>query len=143
MAASFIPLQRGRVWLHRRDLDRELARGGDPHTNPALARRAEQLTSTRCRRSLAAGIERTLAAAEHPSRALTSAVPLQRREILAARAGLLALAAELGGTDEVQPRGVALVQRLLTDGDSPLYRLRRVGELERAVRHAKAALLLR
>ena len=42
-----------------------------------------------------------------------------------------------------QPRGVALVQRLLTDGDSPLYAPYPAGELELAVRHANTALLLR
>jgi hypothetical protein len=40
-------------------------------------------------------------------------------------------------------RGVALVQRLLTDGDSPLYMPYPSGELDLAVRHANAALLLR
>ena len=39
------------------------------------------------------------------------------------------------------PRGVALVQRLLTDGDSPLYTPYPAGELELAVRHANTALL--
>ena len=40
-------------------------------------------------------------------------------------------------------RGVALVERLLTDGGSPLYTPHPPGELELAVRRANAALLLR
>ena len=42
-----------------------------------------------------------------------------------------------------EARGVALVKRLLTDGDSPLYTPYPAGELELAVRHANAALFLR
>jgi hypothetical protein len=43
----------------------------------------------------------------------------------------------------VEARGIVLVQRLLTDGDSPLFRPGAEGELDNAVRHARAALLLR
>ena len=162
---------RSRVWLRRRTLDDMLAQGADPSDAPQLAQRAAQLTSGRHRRSLAAAIERTLREAERPRRALLSAaVPLQRHAILGARAPLARLAVELRGddpesvsgarpavstgdpatgsiadmTDELRAaRGVALVQRLLTDGDSPLYAPYPAGELELAVRHANAALLLR
>jgi hypothetical protein len=147
-----------------------LARGANPHNSPALARRAAQLTSARHRRSLAAAIERTLADAEHPRGPLSPAVPVERREVLAARASLVRLAKDLAGDDRESvsgvrrvistrhrngdslehmpserylPRGVALVQLLLTDGDSPLYAPHPAGELELAVRHANTALLLR
>jgi hypothetical protein len=147
-----------------------LAEGADPHDSRELARRAAQLTSARHRSSLAAAIERTLGEAEHPRAALSPAVPLQRREILAARASFVRLANDLAGDDRKSvsrdrsalssqdvasvsledvtaeryvPRGVALVQRLLTDGDSPLYTPYPAGELELAVRHANTALLLR
>lgn len=161
---------RSSVWLRRRTLDNMLAQGADPSDAPQLARRAAQLTSSRHRRSLAVGIERALREAERPRRALSPAVPLQRHAILRARVPLARLAAELRGddpeslsgarpalstgdpatgsiedmTDELfAARGVALVQRLLTDGDSPLYTPYPSGELELAVRHANAALLMR
>lgn len=160
----------GRVWLSRATLDRMLAEGADPHDSRELARRAAQLTSARHRRSLAAAIERTLEEAEHPRAALSPTVPLQRREVLAARASLERLAKDLAGDDRESasrnrsalstqdvasvsledmtaeryaPRGVALVQRLLSNGDSPLYTPYPPGELELAVRHANTALLLR
>lgn len=117
-----------------------------------------------------AAIERTLEEAEHPRRALSPAVPLQRSTVLAARVPLTRLAADLAGDDRESlsgtrgfvstrettrgsmdgmtaegyaPRGVALIRRLLTDGDSPLYTPYPAGELELAVRHANTALLLR
>jgi hypothetical protein len=179
---------RGRVWLRRGALDQMLAAGADPNGSPELARRAAELTSFRHRRSLAAAIERAIEAAEHPPHPLSAAVPLERREILATRARLAQLAADLTGespvpgdrisvsgersallsrvapalslkvmtparsprrerepeaAEELGVRGIALVKRLLTDGDSPLYAPYPAGELEQAVRHAHAALLLR
>jgi hypothetical protein len=133
---------RGRVWLHRSALDRMLAEGADPSSSAELAYRAAQLTSPRSRRSLAAGITRTIEAAEEPVRPLTAQVPLQRREILAARVVLNELAGDVGGADPVQVRGLALAERLLTDGGSPIYMPHPEATLEDAVRHAHAALLL-
>jgi hypothetical protein len=40
----------------------------------------------------------------------------------------------------VMPRGVLLVQRLLTDGDGPLYSGRRAGSLRGMLQEALAAL---
>ena len=168
MSVSF-PLT-GTVWIRRPTLDRMLAEGADPHDSRELARRAAQLTSARHRHSLAAAIERALEEAEHPRGALSPVVPVQRREVLAARVALLRLAKDLAGddrefisgvrrvvstrhtngdslgdmpTERYRPRGVALVQLLLTDGESPLYAPHPAGELELAVRHANTALLLR
>ena len=39
-------------------------------------------------------------------------------------------------------RGVAMVERLLTDGGSPLYAACTTAHLEEALRHARSALLL-
>ena len=131
------------IWLHRGALTRAIGAGADPSSSPELARRAEQLTSPACRRKLAEGLRRSLRAAEEPPRPLSTAVPVQRREVLAARRDIERLAEELLTSDEVQPRGIVLVQRLLTQGDSPLFRPSAEGELDDAVRHARAALLLR
>lgn len=137
------PLLAVRVWLHRRALTRSIAAGAETSSTPELARRAQQLTSNEFRLTLAAGLTRILKDAERPRTALTAAVPLQRREIIASRADIARLVQDLRGPDDVQPRGVALVDELITSGDSPLYAPGPEGALDRALRRAHAALLLR
>ena len=132
-----------RVRLHRGSLNRALAAGANPDSSRQVALRAEQLTSPHCRRSLAAGLNRTLRAAEAPARPLSAVVPVQRREILAARDEIERLAHDLLVPGEVQARGVVLVRNLLTDGASPFFSPTSEAELRDAVRHAHAALLLR
>jgi hypothetical protein len=104
-------------------------------------RRSGRLTSLRTRRRLAAGLQRTLNAAESRPM-LTSAIPVQREAVLRARDEIEQLIAGLLGPDEVTPRGVALVHELLTDGCSPLFAPNVNGELHQALRHAHAALHL-
>jgi hypothetical protein len=140
--SSKSPWLDARVWLHRAALRRALAAGTDPSSSPELARRAEQLTSLRSRRRLAAGLNRALRAAEKPQSRLTAAVPVQSRDVLQLRAGIEQLAHELVAPGELQVRGILLVQSLLTDGNSPLFAPSANGQLDRAVRHARAALLL-
>jgi len=120
-----------------------LAEGADPSASPALRLRAAQLASPRSRGALAAGLERVVDDAEQPARGLTSAVPLQRREILAARADLVSLARDVIEADAPQAHGLALVARLLTDGGSPLYAPRPERSLEQELSRARSALLLR
>ena len=76
-------------------------------------------------------------AAERPRPVLTSQVPLNRREIVAERELFLELAADLRSPDPLSPRGIALVERLVTDSDSPCYATSREGELRLALRHAQ------
>ncbi len=134
---------RGRVFLQRGSLVRRLAAGASPSDSPELARRAQQLCSPRHRRGLATSLERVLDAAEEPPRPYTAAVPLRRAAILRERAGLLGLAVDLRDTGSgVNARGVALVERLLADGGSPLYLESEQETLDGAIRHARAALLL-
>ena len=146
MATIFMPQTlsvRSRVLLQRGALARRLAAGASPEDSPELARRAEQLTSERNRRVVASGLERVIEAAEEPPSRYSSAVPLRRAEILSERTGLLGLAAELRDTSQdVNVRGVALVERLLTDGGSPLYTSSANETLDGAIRQARAALLL-
>jgi hypothetical protein len=131
-----------RVWLRRETLDRSLAHGADPSTTPELSRRARQLTSRRCRNGLAAGIRNLVAAAEETKHPYSAAAPIERRTILSERASLLDLADDLAGDDEVAPRGIALVDSLLTDGTSPVYMPSPDGALHAAVVHARATLHL-
>jgi hypothetical protein len=136
------PIQPIRVWLRRGSLDRSLAAGADPAASPELARRARQLTSRRCRAGLAASIRNLLDAAEERPRGFSATVPIQRHEILRERRRLLELAADLESHDELKPGGIALVERLVTDGDSPVYVDSPEGTLREALGQARAALHL-
>lgn len=143
MATTLIHPTRGRVFLRRGALARRLAAGASPSDSPELARRAEQLCSARNRRALARGLERVIDAAEERPHPYSSAVPLRRAAILDAREGMLELAAELRDTNQdVNVRGIALVERMLTDGGSPLYMQNDEESLGGAISHARAALLL-
>jgi hypothetical protein len=135
-------IQPARVWLHRGSLDRSLAAGADPGTSPELALRARQLTSPRFRAGLAASIRNLLDTAEEPRRGLTSTVPVQRNEILSERDLLLELAADLESSDRLQARGIALIETLLTNGDSPVYMSSPEAGLREVLRQARAALYL-
>jgi hypothetical protein len=143
MAPTLIRPTRGRVFLRRGALARRLAAGASPSDSPELARRAEQLCSARNRRALARGLERVIDAAEERPHPYSSAVPLRRAAIVDSREGMLELAAELRDTNQdVNVRGIALVERLLTDGGSPLYMQKDEESLDGAISHARAALLL-
>jgi hypothetical protein len=131
-----------RVWLRRGSLDRSLAAGEDPAASPALSRRARQLTSRRTRAGLAASIRNLVDTAEEAPRGFTAVVPIQRHEILRERQLLLQLADDLESQDELKPRGIALVERLLIDGASPVYVQGPEGALHGALVHAHAALYL-
>ena len=131
-----------RVWLQRGALDRRIALGADPSTSPELSRRARQLTSHRTRAGLAAGIRRVVEEAEYPQRAYSAAVSVHRREVLRERGFLVAIAEDLLSDDELSPRGIALVEALLTDGSSPIYSPAYEGALHAQLTHARAALHL-
>jgi hypothetical protein len=135
------PVEPVRVWLRRGSLDRSLAAGADPAASPELSRRARRLTSRRVRAGLAASIRNVVDAAETPGRGYSAVVPIQRQAILAQRELLLELAADLESGD-LKPRGVALAERLLIDGDSPLYVEGPEAALRAALGQARAALYL-
>jgi hypothetical protein len=67
-----------------------------------------------------------------PGAYVSSAVPFQLDQVAEARGTLRALAGALRDVDSVDPRGVAMTLRLITDPTSPLY-----------VRTARGALQLR
>jgi len=89
------PLLAARVLLQRSSLRRALAAGADPESSAQLARRAEQLTSLRRRRALAAALNRALREAEAPPAPFTAAVPVRRREIRKTRDEIEQLARDL------------------------------------------------
>lgn len=132
-----------RARLHAGRLDGRLADGTDPHESPELALRAHRLTARSHRRRLAESLEQAVDTAAGCEVRVSAAAPLARREVRAARAGLLELAAALRSDGEVSPAGVALAQRLLTDGSGPLYVTSGHDALWLAARRATVALELR
>jgi hypothetical protein len=128
-------LHRLRPWhslaarLQAGTLDRELARGDTPESCQYLAARAQQLTSARYRRGLAASLSRLLAQAD----GRPSLYQLAKRNQVAAAADELSVLAErLRTPGPVPVRGVAMVCDLLRDGAGPVYQ----GRGPAALRHA-------
>jgi len=125
-SSDFLPrtpsalLLRLRARLRRPWLDREIVRGADRPGDRALALREGQLTRRRERRRLASRLEQVLA--DRPSQPrLSSAVPIDHRAVRVAKPILTELILSLRSIDPVEPRGVVLAWRLLTDASSPIY----------------------
>jgi hypothetical protein len=114
-------LLRLRVFARRRALDLELAAGADPAASAALALRARQLVAPTTRHALAVSLEVLVEEAARAPAHLALGIPLPRREIMAARPALLALAACLRAERPVYARGVALLSWLLAEGAGPAY----------------------
>jgi hypothetical protein len=119
-------------------LDRALMEGADPTTSATLAARAAILSSPATRAALADGLDVITASAQAPPSRLRA---LPRHAALLANASLLReLASVLRGPAPLYVRGIAMVQRLLTDGTGPMYTSRDGIALERALRKARAAI---
>jgi len=122
------------------ELDGQLAAGVSPGTSALLTIRGERLISRRHRARVAAGFARAVRDAEATTRGFSAAVRPDRREVIAARTVLAALDRRLRAAEPVSPRGVAMLESLLTDGMSPLYRPAQSGALGSRLRAAAAAL---
>ena len=113
--------------------------GEDPASDPALALRADQLRSDRHRRRLAGWIERLVREVDlsgaRPS-AISAAVPVVGDQVRPARESLLSVAQTLRLAEQVSPRGVAMVERLLTNADSVIYTVSARGALELQIQMA-------
>jgi hypothetical protein len=96
--------------------------GVDPASDPALAVRAAQLCSVRHRNRLAGWVERMTREADagRPP-GISAAVPVVREQVTEARESLHLLANALRHADQVQPRGIAMVERLLSNPESVIY----------------------
>jgi hypothetical protein len=132
-------------WLTRlfgkRSTDERLLAGElSPETGEGRAR-AEQLVSRRHRARSAKALRDLVAESTHRAPSLLNAnLPIQARAVWENAELILALAQELEESPAVDPRGVILTDRLLTDGASPAYAPEDHGELARAVERARAAL---
>jgi hypothetical protein len=92
------------------------------------------------RERLAAGLARAVHDAEATTRGASAVIRPDPREVMAARTVLATLDRRLRAPAPVSARGVALLESLLTDGTSPLYRPTEPGALGSRLRAAAAAL---
>lgn len=156
------PWRRARIaWaarLRAPQLDRELAAGhsahpghdapgqsapvghGAPGQSAVLELRAARLTGQRSRRRLAAGLARVRCSLDDPTAGLTAAIRPDRREVVAARTAIATLERRLRAPRPVRARGMAMLQMLLTEDASPLYRPAEAGALGRSLLAAAAEL---
>jgi hypothetical protein len=142
------PTDRIMARLRARSIDEKLLRGTVGDGSPVVLVRRARLISRRYRSAIAASLRRLVAVAGRPQRNLFRAqIPLHEGEILEQGALILTLADELENEESVSPRGVILADRLITDGDSPVYRPVPIHHppdesVESAVKRARAALHL-
>lgn len=118
------------------ELDRRLAEGADPDSDRLLRLRAAKLLTLAARATAASGLEGVVASIQRPRTPFTAAVPVRRGPVRGARRELMTLAGDLRHMPVVQPRGVAMAGRLITDPGSPLYTAGSSDELLRAVHAA-------
>jgi hypothetical protein len=90
---------------------------------------------------LAAWLERLVSDSEVTWSGMSAAVPIVRGQVSEARDSLLRLAKVLRDAGRVRPRGVAMVERLLTDADSVIYTKSARGAVELQVQAALGALV--
>jgi len=95
-------------------LDRALADGADPASEPSLRQRARRLTSWRTRRRLAKALEEI-------ERDRGPGLPVRHDQVMEARDLLSELTTALRSRERVSARGVLLARRIITDGCGPLY----------------------
>jgi hypothetical protein len=100
-------------------LDRALASGAPPASNPALALRAERLVSPGARRDLARALERLAERSER--RTLGSRLAPRAERLAEARDDLGRLARRLAAANRAEAEGVARARELLSDGSGPLF----------------------
>ena len=94
----------------------------------------------RTRMRLADGLGRAMRSVQDPTHGFTAAVRPNVEEMLAASSVMLAVERRLRSDEAVSPRGLAMVQALLTDGNSALYQPLEEGALGSQLRAAAAAL---
>jgi hypothetical protein len=112
---------------------------------PPLGVRVRAMLARRDRLQLADGLELMVVHAVRPAGAmsarLTSRVPVVASQVLDAREVLEDIERMLRSETPLDPRGVALVRRLLVDGNGPAYVGGRRGALHEAALEARNELV--
>lgn len=133
--------------LRARSIDEKLLGGVNDRSPTVLVRRA-RILQRRYRAGVAASLRRLVdAARRNQPNFFAARLQLKVPEVLASAQLILTLADELEEEESISPRGVILADRLVTDGDSPVYGPDPVEHppqqtVESAVKHARAALHL-
>jgi hypothetical protein len=134
--------------LLARSIDDKILNGEVTDGNPVVIVRRARLISRRYRSAVASALRKLVSAARQPNpNIFVAEIPLRADEVLGNEPLILTLAEELKHDESVSPRGVILADRLITDGDSPVYaplpREHPPEEtVESAVKRARAALHL-
>jgi hypothetical protein len=122
-------------------LTRQLADGADPASSPELSLRATQLISDRRRRQMARSLRRTITDARQPAITRAAISIVNRHAVLEADDALQATIARLASPDPVAAKGMAMLERVMSDGiSSPMYNVVEPGTLRRHLLVAKAEL---
>ena len=101
-------------------LDGRLAAGEDPSGSTLLAAQAARLTGTRRREQLSSALHGLLLAAEQGPR--RSRVTPDRSAVAANEQAMRALARRLDSREALYARGIAHLERLVTDSAGPVFR---------------------
>jgi hypothetical protein len=135
------PLLRLQVLVQRRRLDRSLAEGRNPSSDPLLAVRADQLGRPVERARLAASLRDAVCSLDDSALAqyLRPEAPVAAASVRACAQEIDDLARALTGPTP-RVRGVAIVRELLTNGAGPLYDGGQAGQLRTTVLAARSAL---
>lgn len=128
--------------VRARSLDDRLLAGEPPEASRQLKARSARLLEPGYRSEVAAALREMLDDAEHARRIFMKAqVRLREVQIIAAGPLIREIADQLEADAAVSPRGVILADRLIRDGDSPLF-WGRNESVESAVKQALSELHL-
>jgi hypothetical protein len=126
--------------VRARSLDDRLVAGERPEGSRQLMARSERVLDPGYRSDVAAALREMLDAAEHARRIFLKAqLRLRELQIVQARSLIRELADEIEDDPSVSPRGVILADRLVRDGNSPMF-WPSDQSVESAVEQARAAL---
>ena len=134
--------------MFARSIDEKLLNGGVTDDDPVVIVRRARLIGRRYRSAVASSLRKLVGAARHPElNRFRAQLQLRAKPVIDSGPLILALADELESDETVSPRGVILAERLITDGDSPVYAPVALSKpldetVDSAVRHARAALHL-
>jgi hypothetical protein len=138
---GFLDRTLARIRAHR--LDERLLAGARPEESRLLIARSAVLLEPENRSKVARALMEMLDAAEHARmNYMRAQLVLRDFQLVKTRSQIRDLADMVGGNEPVSPRGVILADRLVRDGNSPVF-WPSEDSIEAAVKEARAALDLR
>ena len=136
-------LDRTLARVRARSLDERLLAGAPPEESRLLLARSAEVLDPHNRSEVARALREMLDAAEHARRNFMRAqLRLREFDLVQSRSLIRDLADALEGNAPVNARGVILADRLVRDGNSPMF-WPSDDSVEAAVKEARAALDLR